>query len=94
VSFTVHVVNLCGFRVADGVEMRWRNLGIRLYERTIKGHWWFAWHPIRVGEKTIWLERVFRYKRWDCDGIYPVWEYDLKECIPPSWVDYKKQLWS
>lgn len=50
------------------------------------GQWrtWFAWHPVEVAERLIWLERVER--RWDAEAncvgdfsgyAYPLggWEY-------------------
>ena len=39
-------------------------------------HSWFAWYPIVVGTKWVWLEFVLR--RYDCDPtIWETWEYRL-----------------
>lgn len=41
-----------------------------------KWHKWFAWHPIKIGNKTIWLEYVERRKWLSPNGF----DYDF--CIP------------
>lgn len=46
---------------------------------TDKEHWhrWFAWHPVKVGNQYVWLERIYRkagkadYGGWD-------WEYRIE----------------
>ncbi|MCI0526152.1 MAG: hypothetical protein L0Y56_01680 [Nitrospira sp.] len=55
--------------------MRWDNLRVkrerRYYARLeLKRTWqpWFAWYPVRVGEKTVWLEKLER-KYWSI-GYY------------------------
>ena len=43
------------------------------------GYWhhWFAWHPVKVGHKWVWLEAVMRRRVWwfcmagcGCDSFY------------------------
>ena len=46
-------------------------------------HRWFAWHPIRIGKKIVWLEFVNRSQ--NCDSAPPWlggsywWEYRLED---------------
>lgn len=64
--------------------MRWQKLSwtwryrIRPYLRRRKysedtREWWFAWFPVPVGNRTVWLERVFR------QGSKYGWEYAVRD---------------
>jgi hypothetical protein len=42
-------------------------------------HYWFAWHPIFIGDTIVWLEMVRRrrYRSYDDYASYYLrWEYD------------------
>lgn len=48
-----------------------------------KWHNWFAWFPVRVSKKIIWLERIQR------KGVMNSWGHDMGS--GSSWVfEYKK----
>ena len=36
---------------------------------------WFAWYPVRVGNKRVWLEYVMRIKTL-ADAYYGGWTYN------------------
>ena len=43
-------------------------------------HEWFAWRPVRVGERIVWLERIERqgfFRR--CGEMEGRWEYQYRE---------------
>jgi len=43
--------------------MRWDTRRVRFdkkMERIAEWHQWFAWHPVTIGNKVYWLERVWR----------------------------------
>ena len=45
-------------------------------------HTWFAWYPVRVGSRCIWLERVWRkgFLRRDWEGgKFWTWDYTIIE---------------
>jgi len=48
------------------------------YETT--WHKWFAWHPVEVDSKRVWLKKVYRVRRWSKHstqdlGRLSYWEY-------------------
>jgi hypothetical protein len=58
--------------------MNWRSESWPVkVERMGEWHRWFAWHPVRVGERMHWLEFVLRRGGYmpGFDGGYWEWEY-------------------
>lgn len=61
--------------------MRWDN---HLTRRTRKiqrlGNWtrWFAWHPVEINNRWVWLETVYRFGKEDWHG-YIYFLYRTKE---------------
>ena len=46
----------------------------RKSEKLRQWHVWFAWHPVRIDENIVWLEKV---KRRKTGVIYEYWDYYL-----------------
>ena len=52
---------------------------VRLNNKS-KWHKWFAWHPVRIGNKLVWFEIVMRKGRYE----HPDYGIDLCD-IPGGW---------
>jgi hypothetical protein len=51
--------------------------------RERKENWrdWFAWYPVRIGDRIVWLETIVRrgeFHSWPGD-CYWTYEYNFKE---------------
>ena len=44
------------------------------WHKSFEWHYWYAWHPILLGKKYVWLESIKR-RRIE-DGYDAVWEYE------------------
>jgi hypothetical protein len=49
--------------------MRWR---INDFD-PFQWHQWFAWYPVRIGYRRVWLEKIERQMAQDMAGHW--WEY-------------------
>lgn len=58
--------------------MRWRGPD---YSEAMEWHTWFCWHPVTVGGKRVWLERIQRRQRWSGDDSWPIFLLSKILCL-------------
>jgi hypothetical protein len=68
--------------------MKWPTYAVRIAERKA-WHRWFAWYPVHCGDRTVWMETVWRridYLYYDeyQDGVVQGigWEYSDADAPP------------
>lgn len=46
-------------------------------------HYWFAWHPVKIGDQWVWLEWVEARRLFM--GRKPIWEFKLFDRVIGPW---------